>query len=73
MTAFLKYLDHEGHTITRAQFEENIALKMQDPAFLADISPLLAADYKWNPEAAETMVSSALVERLLGDPWKGKR
>src|SRR5262249_26961515 len=40
--AFLKYMEHEGHAITRAQFEENFALKMRDPEFLSDISPLLA-------------------------------
>jgi hypothetical protein len=28
-----------------AVFEENFALKMQDPEFLGDISPLLSADY----------------------------
>jgi predicted nucleotidyltransferase component of viral defense system len=70
VSAFLKYMDHEGRPMTRAQFEENIALKIQDPAFLTDISPLLAADYDWNPEEAAAIVSSRLIERLPGDPWK---
>jgi hypothetical protein len=64
-------MDHEGHGITRAQFEENIALKMQDPAFLADISSLFAADYEWNPQEEAAIVSFALIARLPGDPWKG--
>ena len=72
VTALLKYMDHEGHKITRAQFEKNLALKLQDPAFLADIGPLLAADYEWNPQAEAEVVSSGLIERLPGDPWKGK-
>lgn len=71
VSAFLRYMEHEGHKITRALFEENFALKMQDPAFLADISPLLSADYKWDPEAEARIVSSRLIERLPGDPWKG--
>jgi predicted nucleotidyltransferase component of viral defense system len=71
VSAFLAYMDHEGHKITRALFEENFALKMQDPAFLADISPLLSADYKWDPEVEAPIVSSRLIERLPGDPWKG--
>jgi predicted nucleotidyltransferase component of viral defense system len=70
--AFLLYMDHESHTITRALFEENLALKMEDPAFLADISPLLSAGYKWDPEAEAPIVSSQLIARLPGDPWKGK-
>jgi predicted nucleotidyltransferase component of viral defense system len=71
VNAFLKYMEHEGHKITRAVFEENFALKMQDPEFLADISPLLSADYTWNPDAEAPIVSSQLIERLPGDPWKG--
>jgi hypothetical protein len=31
VAAFLKYMEHEGHKITRAQFEENVALKLSDP------------------------------------------
>jgi Nucleotidyl transferase AbiEii toxin, Type IV TA system len=72
VNAFLKYMEHEGHSITRAMFEENFALKMQDPAFLADISPLLSPDYTWDPEAEAPIVSSQLIERLPGDPWKGR-
>ena len=71
VSAFLRYMDHERHKITRALFEENLALKMQDTAFLADISPLLSADYTWDPEAEAPVVSSQLLERLPGDPWKG--
>jgi len=69
--AFLRYMDHEGHTITRALFEKNLALKMHDPAFLADISPLLSADYEWDPQAEAPVVASQLIDRMPGDPWKG--
>jgi predicted nucleotidyltransferase component of viral defense system len=73
VNAFLRYMEHEGHKITRALFEENFALKMGDPAFLADISSLLSAGYKWDPEGEAPIVSSRLIERLPGDPWKGER
>lgn len=69
--AFLKYMEHEGHKITRAMFEENFALKMEDADFLADISPLLSAEYTWDPAAEAPIVSSQLIERIPGDPWKG--
>jgi hypothetical protein len=39
-------MEHQGHRVTRAQVEENFALKMEDPTCLADISPLLSADYR---------------------------
>lgn len=70
---FLKYLDREGLSITRAQFEENIAGKMQDPQFTADISPLLAADYSWNINDAVAIVSAQLIELLPGNGWKGRK
>ena len=70
--AFLRYMDHEQHEISRAQFEENLARKMKDPAFLADISPLLSNGYVWDPEAEASLVSRRLIERLPGEPWKGE-
>lgn len=42
VAAFLEYMAHDGHPITRAQVEQNLALKMRDRTFLADLSPLLA-------------------------------
>ena len=70
--AFLRYMDHENRKVTRAQFEENFALKMEDPDFLADISPLLAADYQWEPKAAGPVIASRLLALLPGDAWKGE-
>ena len=64
--AFARYMDHEGHNVSRAQFEENFALKMRDPAFLADINPLLAADYRWEPQAAALVVTEKLLALLPG-------
>lgn len=72
VAAFLHYMDHEGHAITRAQFEENLALKMEDPHFLADISPLLVADHAWEPQDAARIISSGLIALLPGEPWKGQ-
>lgn len=73
VNAFSAYMDHEGHKVTRAQFERNLALKMRDPQFVADIGPLLAAGYEWDAKAAAAAVSSRLVALLPGKPWKGKK
>ena len=69
--AFSQYMDHGGHHVTRAQFEENLAGKFDDPQFGADIGPLLSADYSWDMKSAAGNVQTALIERLPGDPWKG--
>ncbi len=71
--AFSKYMEHEGHRVTRALFERNLADKLADAEFAADIGPLLATGFEWNIEKAAPIVSSSLIERLLGEPWKGKK
>lgn len=70
---FLKYMEHDGHTVTRAQFEENFALKRADPQFMMDISPLLPAGYEWDAGTAAPVVSSRLIALLPGEPWKGAK
>lgn len=71
VAAFLEYMKRGGHKVTRALFEKNMAEKLLDAEFTADIGPLLAAGFAWNIEAAAPVVSSRLIERLPGAPWKG--
>lgn len=70
---FSGYLKREGRRITRAQFEENIAKKVCDSQFTADISSLLAAGFLWNIDEAVAIVSSRLIPLLPGNAWKGDR
>lgn len=69
--AFAAYMDHGGHQITRALFEQNMREKLTDPQFMADISPLLAAGYSWEIGAAAEAVGAGLIKHLPGEPWKG--
>lgn len=39
--AFRQYLTHEAHRVTRGMFEGNLAGKLGDPRFNADMSVLL--------------------------------
>lgn len=71
LAAFSEYMKRDGHRVTRAQFERNIAGKLVDPQFQADIGPLLAAGFTWDVKTAAPVVSSRLIELLPGDPWKG--
>ena len=63
-------MKHGGHKVTRAQFEKNIAAKLQDRDFTADIGPLLADGFTWDITAAAPVVSSRLIALLPGAPWK---
>lgn len=86
---FERYLDHEGHRVSRAEFEKNMDGKMRDPAFHGDIEPLLVsaviqadasepgASEMWTDtydrEQAYRRVHEALIVRLPGEAWKGEK
>jgi predicted nucleotidyltransferase component of viral defense system len=61
---FLAYMEHGGHRVTRALYEQNIQNKLVDPLFTADISALLANGYTWNITEAAQQVTEALIQRL---------
>ncbi|PYS12947.1 MAG: nucleotidyl transferase AbiEii/AbiGii toxin family protein [Acidobacteria bacterium] len=69
--AFSAYMDQQGHRVTRAQFEQNIAAKIRSPQFIADLTPLLAEGFSWDIKEGAGAVSSRLIRLLPGDPWKG--
>ena len=49
--SFLAYMARGGHAVSWAEFEENLAAKMQDRRVAADIGPLLAHGRTWDLEA----------------------
>jgi predicted nucleotidyltransferase component of viral defense system len=71
VTTFSTYMEHGGHNVTRAMFEQNMHQKLTDAQFTADISPLLASGHSWDINSAADMVSTELIERLPGEPWRG--
>jgi len=70
---FERYMEKEGHTISRAQFEANLHAKRDDAAFLNDVGPLLTQDTDYDVKVAFSIVLDQLVSRLPGDPWRGDR
>ena len=70
VAAFSGYMDRQAQRVTRAQFERNIAAKLHEPQFLADITPLLATGFSWDMQADAEEVLSRLIRLLPGEPWK---
>ena len=74
---FERYLEHEGHRVSRAEFEANMAGKMRDPVFHGDLDPLVAVGTlrhaATDPETGYRRVHDAFITRLHGDAWKGER
>jgi predicted nucleotidyltransferase component of viral defense system len=64
IAAFSEYMDRGGHHVTRELFEQNLASKLYDPQFTADIGPLLAPGYSWDIDDAMQAVSSRLIALL---------
>jgi predicted nucleotidyltransferase component of viral defense system len=61
---FYKYMAHGGHAVTRGQFEQNIADKLNDRNFTTDIGPLLGPGYSWDLEAMSEKVQNSLISLL---------
>ncbi|QSV45428.1 nucleotidyl transferase AbiEii/AbiGii toxin family protein [Geobacter benzoatilyticus] len=68
---FLRYMEHEGHRVSRAEFEMNLGEKLRDPRFLEDIGPLLMRNSGWDLQKAAEFVMNELVARLPGEAWQG--
>ena len=62
--AFIEYLEHGHHSVTRAEFERNLQTKLSDRRFTADIGPLLADGFTWGIEAAADAVRTQLIGRM---------
>jgi predicted nucleotidyltransferase component of viral defense system len=69
---FLHYMDQEGHKVSRAEFEQNLFEKLDDPRFIADIGPLVVADSGFDLSRAADFVLKQLASLIPGEPWQGK-
>jgi predicted nucleotidyltransferase component of viral defense system len=74
---FQRYMKSGGDRVSRAEFEANLAEKLSDPVFHADVGPLLAlhsgTQLQFDVARAAERVQESLVARLPGEPWKGFR
>ena len=68
---FLHYMEREGHKISRAEFERNLLLKLEDADFVADVSPLLLAGTVFDFREAATYLLKQLFPLMPGEPWQG--
>jgi predicted nucleotidyltransferase component of viral defense system len=69
---FEAYMSHEGKSISRAEFEQNLTEKARDPTFYGDVPPLVAMSAGgFDHMRAYQVVMDKLVARLPGEGWKG--
>ena len=72
VAAFKDYMARDGVAVSRALFERNLAGKLRNPQFSADMSALPRAGLEWKPEEAAQTVARRLIRLLPGEPWKGE-
>jgi predicted nucleotidyltransferase component of viral defense system len=70
VSCFLRYLEHEEHQVSRAEFEINLFEKLNDRRFLDDMSPLLSTGSSWDYQAAARYVLQTLAPFIPGDSWQ---
>ena len=70
---FSRYMEQQGLSISRAQFEQNLYEKEASKTFLEDVPPLLSAEMvaKWQSHKVLSLIQNKVISRLPGDPWKG--
>lgn len=67
---FGRYMAYGGFAVSRAEFEANLAAKLQDPAFIGDTDPLLPTGVTYSTAEAGMLVGKRLIANLPGAPWK---
>lgn len=70
VSCFLRNLEHEGHPVSRAEFEMNLFEKLNDRRFLDDMAPLLITGINWDYRASVRYVLQSLAPFMPGDEWQ---
>jgi len=65
---FSRYMRESGREVSRAVFEENLANKLGDELFRADMTPLLRSGVAWDLDEAARAVGERLIARIPGEP-----
>ena len=68
---FQGYMDHDGTSVSRAEFEKNLTAKLNSDAFLEDIRPLIPPEIVYDPLLAGKIVLDDLIAQLPGESWNG--
>lgn len=69
---FERYLERAGLTVSRAEFEANLAMKLSMDTFHRDVWPLLRNADEYDVISAAQLVLKELIARLPGDPRLGE-
>lgn len=72
MGCFLRYMEKEGRTVSRAEFEQNLLAKLGNSGFIEDIGPLLIDARGFDVQRAVDFAMEQLAPLIPGESWQGK-
>ncbi len=61
---FTSYLEKDGRRVTRAEFDANVAEKIEDRLFISDVAPLLAGGVSFDPVTAFERIRDSFISRM---------
>jgi predicted nucleotidyltransferase component of viral defense system len=64
LVSFRRYMEHSGHSVSRAEYVSNLEAKMADPTFRNDIFPLLAEGMAYAPDVAHRIIVERILDKL---------
>jgi predicted nucleotidyltransferase component of viral defense system len=72
LMCFHKYMEMEGNSVSRAEFEKNIFYKVQDIIFKQDLNTLISEPmpFIYDLDKGVAFLEKYIYPRLHGDPWK---
>ncbi len=75
LRCFEHYMASDSKKNSRAEFELNLHDKLNDSAFIGDITPLLpySMSNNYDPLLAAKIVQDKIISSLSGDIWKGRQ
>lgn len=68
---FQNYLQKDGLSVSRAEFEENMHHKLENTLFREDILPLLANGHLYDQLEAYKVVHNQIISKIPGESWLG--
>ncbi|MDF1761400.1 MAG: nucleotidyl transferase AbiEii/AbiGii toxin family protein [Coxiellaceae bacterium] len=73
VSMFERYMDNGNCSVSRAEFEENIARKESNEPFNNDIYPILSVEQseQYSPSEAYIILKQKYMPKLKGETWKG--
>ena len=64
ISSFERYINHQGLSISKAEFEQNLNAKLADELFIRDVAPIILKPEEYDPIKAGELVTMKLLSQM---------